>query len=105
VDLVGIEPTTSSMPFQRMNEHGQISSDMKRHRKAAFMRVSRTFAAFVCDRATLPETARHGQGWQGYDTNHDTRLATPKGGAPCSKWQSTHMPPLAGHFEGSRRRQ
>ena len=21
---------------------------------------------------TLPETARHGQGWQGYDTSYDT---------------------------------
>jgi len=45
VDLVGIEPTTSSMPFQRTNEHGQISSDTNRHREAVFMRVSRRFAA------------------------------------------------------------
>lgn len=28
---------------------------------------------FVRNRAV--ETARHGQGWQGYDTNHDTSRA------------------------------
>src|ERR1017187_7206511 len=36
---------------------------------------------FVCDRATLVETHWYWQGWQGYDTNNDTRseplLASP----------------------------
>jgi hypothetical protein len=44
--LIGIEPMTSSMPFPRPNEQGQIDSDTKRHREAVFMRVSGLFAAF-----------------------------------------------------------
>ena len=57
VDLTGIEPVTSSMPFPRANEYGQTHGNTKRHRKAVFMRVSGMFTAFcVC----LSDTASNG---------------------------------------------
>ncbi len=37
------------------------------------MRVRRVLPPLTCTRATTSETFRHGQGWQGYDTKHDTR--------------------------------
>jgi len=45
VDLVGIEPTTSSMPFPSTNCSGQIPSERERHRKAVFMQIWRVSAA------------------------------------------------------------
>ena len=30
--------------------------------------------SFVCDRMRLSEMHCYGQGWQGYDTSHDTKL-------------------------------
>ena len=39
MDLTGIEPVTSSMPFPRANRDGQTQSETKRHREAVFMRV------------------------------------------------------------------
>ena len=75
MDLVGIEPTTSSMPchFQgrmKTGRYTEIRSDTERQCSCGFHACS---LPFVCDRATRRETARHGQGWQGYDTNHDTK--------------------------------
>ena len=58
VDLIGIEPMTSSMPFRRVSEHGWRASDRLRHRTAATMRGLRGFVAFcVC----LSDTLRDGE--------------------------------------------
>ena len=38
-----------------------------------------------CTRATAPVSARDGQGWKGYDTNHDTapeRIEAPQNSVP-----------------------
>ena len=45
VDLVGIEPTTSSMPFPSTNCTVKTASESKRQRWAVFMRFSRLSAA------------------------------------------------------------
>jgi hypothetical protein len=55
VDLIGIEPMTSSMPFRRVSKHQSRAGDTTRHSKAVFMLVIRTFAAF---RVCLSDTAR-----------------------------------------------
>jgi hypothetical protein len=41
------------------------------------MRVGRIFAAPHMYPATARDTARHGQGCEGYDTSHDTRFPFP----------------------------
>ena len=46
MDLIGIEPMTSSMPFPRVNEYRQTHRNTKRHREAVFMRGLGMFAAF-----------------------------------------------------------
>jgi len=45
VDLVGIEPTTSSMPFLIFDCNGATPRKRERHWEAVFMRVWRSFPA------------------------------------------------------------
>lgn len=46
VDLVGIESTTSSMPFPRANEYSTRSNDTERYKETAILRLLCGFAAF-----------------------------------------------------------
>jgi len=49
VDLVGFEPTTSSMPFPSTECGGPSGNGSERHRRTVFMRVPRMFPALhVC---------------------------------------------------------
>jgi hypothetical protein len=77
VDLIGIEPMTSSMPFHRVEYIELIPRNTTRHRIAAFMRPAWDSRAFICCRVTWRETVRHGQGSVGYDTSRDTTLSNP----------------------------
>jgi hypothetical protein len=56
VDLIGIEPMTSSMPFREAECYRATHNVVAQYGKAVFMRVCRTFAAF---RMCLSDTARH----------------------------------------------
>ena len=58
MDLIGIEPMTSSMPFRRANQSQQTHKITERQREVAFMRGFRTFAASLL---YLSNTERDGQ--------------------------------------------
>ena len=56
VDLVGIEPTTSSMPFLNANSDGATLTKRERHREAEF---TRTYRSDAVSRFTPRDTLRH----------------------------------------------
>jgi hypothetical protein len=72
VDLVGIEPTTSSMPFLIFDCTGATPRKLECDGGAVFMRVCPLFPALTCTRATPRKLLRYWQGCEGYDTSHDT---------------------------------
>ena len=54
-----------------------------------FIGFARCSLPITYTRATVPDSTRDGQGWKGYDTNHDTRKNAHQSRAPASaEWSS-----------------
>ena len=79
VDLTGIEPVTSSMPFLASMRHGKSASDTE---GPCNWVTGAPSPLFTCSGMTLRDTARLRQGWEGYDTSHDTKDGRPKTAPP-----------------------
>ena len=77
VDLVGIEPTTSSIPFLAAIWDGTIGRIASVLPGGRFMACFRAFTAFVVLPSGTARHARHRQGGEGHDTSHDTERALP----------------------------
>ena len=73
MDLVGIEPTTSSMPFLILDWSETIQANCDDTPGAMSMRPDASSLPLTCARAAGTDTARSGQEYQGYDTDRDTK--------------------------------